>query len=59
MQNRTSLPPPPPPVEVRTWPDREAMLADRELRLSGMSPVRLLLSFALAAPAPLAAPAHR
>ncbi|MFD8109353.1 hypothetical protein [Streptomyces microflavus] len=29
MQNRPSLPPPPPPVEIRSWPDREAMLADR------------------------------
>ncbi|UUN28665.1 hypothetical protein [Streptomyces sp. FIT100] len=29
MPRRTPLPPPPPPVEIRTWPDRDAMLADR------------------------------
>ncbi|MEU6708388.1 hypothetical protein [Streptomyces wuyuanensis] len=29
MSRRTPLPPPPPPAEIRTWPDREAMLADR------------------------------
>ncbi|MER6120518.1 hypothetical protein [Streptomyces sp. NPDC001743] len=29
MANRPALPPPPPPVEIRTWPDRGALLADR------------------------------
>ncbi|MGW0118209.1 hypothetical protein [Streptomyces sp. NPDC003327] len=29
MSPRTSLPPPPPPVEIRSWSDRDALLADR------------------------------
>ncbi|MFD9794809.1 hypothetical protein ACFWXK_28115 [Streptomyces sp. NPDC059070] len=29
MSPRTPLPPPPPPVGIRTWPDRDALLADR------------------------------
>ncbi|MGW1227479.1 hypothetical protein [Streptomyces sp. NPDC001478] len=29
MSPRPALPPPPPPVEIRTWPDRAALLADR------------------------------
>ncbi|MFD4372817.1 hypothetical protein [Streptomyces sp. NPDC058486] len=29
MSPRTPLPPPPPPAEVRSWPDRGALLADR------------------------------
>ncbi|MFE7624025.1 hypothetical protein [Streptomyces sp. NPDC057509] len=29
MPPRSALPPPPPPVEIRAWPDREALLADR------------------------------
>ncbi|MBW5253236.1 hypothetical protein JGS39_30420 [Streptomyces sp. P01-B04] len=29
MSARPALPPPPPPVEIRTWPDRGALLADR------------------------------
>ncbi|MFF7036557.1 MULTISPECIES: hypothetical protein [Streptomyces] len=33
MPRRAPLPPPPPPVEIRTWPDREAMLADRAVVL--------------------------
>ncbi|MFJ7061250.1 hypothetical protein ACK8N7_13660 [Streptomyces griseobrunneus] len=33
MQRRPLLPPPPPPVEIRSWPDREAMLTDRALIL--------------------------
>ncbi|MFI1185631.1 hypothetical protein [Streptomyces californicus] len=46
MRNRPSLPPPPPPVELRSWPDREAMLADRafvlrELVRMHMGPGRL------------------
>ncbi|MEU0762604.1 hypothetical protein ABZ351_23320 [Streptomyces microflavus] len=36
MQNRPSLPPPPPPVEIRSWPDREAMLADRAFVLGAL-----------------------
>ncbi|MER8195448.1 hypothetical protein ABTY00_15980 [Streptomyces microflavus] len=36
MQNRPSLPPPPPPVEIRSWPDREAMLSDRALILGAL-----------------------
>ncbi|QIP85113.1 hypothetical protein GLX30_14970 [Streptomyces sp. Tu 2975] len=43
-----ALPPPPPPVEIRAWPDREALLADRaramgELLGLSIGPVRLLL----------------
>lgn len=33
MSRRSALPPPPPPVEIRTWPDRGALLADRALLL--------------------------
>lgn len=29
MARRTPLPPSPPPAEIRSWPDREALLADR------------------------------
>ncbi|MFB7481618.1 hypothetical protein ACFUEM_17975 [Streptomyces anulatus] len=36
MSHRPSLPPPPPPVEIRTWPDRETMLADRALILRAL-----------------------
>ncbi|MFJ3101196.1 hypothetical protein [Streptomyces sp. NPDC086835] len=49
-----ALPPPPPPAEIRAWPDREALLADRAramgelLRLS-IGPVRLLLLWLTAA----------
>ncbi|MFC8917055.1 hypothetical protein ACGF5F_03840 [Streptomyces sp. NPDC047821] len=31
MPSRSVLPPPPPPVHLRTWPGREALLADRAL----------------------------
>ncbi|WP_411081901.1 hypothetical protein [Streptomyces sp. cmx-18-6] len=46
MPPRAPLPPPPPPVEIRSWPDREAMLADRavvlrELVRMHMGPGRL------------------
>ncbi|MYS11459.1 hypothetical protein GTW71_34675 [Streptomyces sp. SID6041] len=33
MSPRSPLPPPPPPAELRSWPDREARLADRALAL--------------------------
>ncbi|MGW2472150.1 hypothetical protein [Streptomyces sp. NPDC001665] len=33
MSPRFVLPPPPPPVEIRSWPDRDALLADRSLLL--------------------------
>ncbi|WP_405665022.1 hypothetical protein OG379_23630 [Streptomyces sp. NBC_01166] len=33
MPSRSPLPPPPPPVEIRTWPDRDALLRDRALIL--------------------------
>jgi len=36
MSPRASLPPSPPPVEIRSWPGREAMLADRALILSAL-----------------------
>ncbi|MGI5402349.1 hypothetical protein ACQEVG_23475 [Streptomyces sp. CA-135486] len=47
MSSRT-LPPPPPPVEIRCWPDREALLADRakameELHRLSIGVSRLLL----------------
>ena len=29
MSRRGPLPPPPPPVHLRSWPDRDALLADR------------------------------
>lgn len=36
MSRRSALPPPPPPVEIRTWPDRGALLADRALLLGAL-----------------------
>ncbi|MFF7437886.1 hypothetical protein [Streptomyces sp. NPDC008122] len=36
MSPRTPLPPPPPPAELRSWPDREALLADRALALDAL-----------------------
>ncbi|MFF9147059.1 hypothetical protein ACF1BN_19575 [Streptomyces sp. NPDC014861] len=36
MSPRIPLPPPPPPVEVRSWPDREALLADRARALDAL-----------------------
>ncbi|WP_406146569.1 hypothetical protein [Streptomyces sp. NBC_01012] len=33
MPRSSPLPPPPPPVEIRTWPDRDALLRDRALIL--------------------------
>ncbi|MFF9425939.1 hypothetical protein [Streptomyces sp. NPDC014746] len=36
MSPRTPLPPPPPPVELRSWPDREALLADRATALDAL-----------------------
>ncbi|TXS20626.1 hypothetical protein EAO71_29275 [Streptomyces sp. ms191] len=33
MPRRTPLPPSPPPPEIRNWPDRETLLADRALAL--------------------------
>jgi hypothetical protein len=33
MSRRSPLPPPPPPVEIRSWPDRDALLRDRSLIL--------------------------
>uniref|UniRef100_A0AAU3GRZ4 Serine/threonine protein kinase n=1 Tax=Streptomyces sp. NBC_01401 TaxID=2903854 RepID=A0AAU3GRZ4_9ACTN len=33
MHRSSPLPPPPPPVEIRTWPDRDALLRDRALVL--------------------------
>ncbi|MER5893717.1 hypothetical protein [Streptomyces sp. NPDC001876] len=33
MPPRSPLPPPPPPVEMRSWPDRDALLRDRALVL--------------------------
>ncbi|MFF9506128.1 hypothetical protein ACF1BU_01820 [Streptomyces sp. NPDC014724] len=46
MFSRAQLPPPPPPVEIRSWPDREALLTDRavvlgELVKRHVSPARL------------------
>ncbi|HZX39204.1 MAG TPA: hypothetical protein VFF37_12845 [Streptomyces sp.] len=48
MSRRNPLPPPPPPVEIRAWPDREALLADRaramgELARLSIGVPRLLL----------------
>ncbi|WP_406501198.1 hypothetical protein OHA04_16180 [Streptomyces sp. NBC_01590] len=48
MSRRAQLPPPPPPVEIRAWPDREALLADRaavlgELVKAHVSPGRLAM----------------
>ncbi|MFB6816074.1 hypothetical protein ACFCV8_16200 [Streptomyces sp. NPDC056347] len=36
MSPRAQLPPPPPPVEIRAWPDREALLTDRAAVLGGL-----------------------
>ncbi|MFD7066516.1 hypothetical protein ACFV97_04670 [Streptomyces sp. NPDC059913] len=36
MSSRAQLPPPPPPVELRSWPDREALLTDRAAVLGGL-----------------------
>ncbi|MFI8519052.1 hypothetical protein ACIGEZ_14665 [Streptomyces sp. NPDC085481] len=36
MSPRSPLPPPPPPTELRSWPDREALLADRALALDAL-----------------------
>ncbi|MFD0025289.1 hypothetical protein [Streptomyces sp. NPDC058382] len=36
MPRRSALPPPPPPVEIRTWPDRGALLADRAVVLGAL-----------------------
>ncbi len=33
MPRRAPLPPPPPPVAIRSWPDRDALLADRAVVL--------------------------
>ncbi|MFF5725551.1 hypothetical protein [[Kitasatospora] papulosa] len=33
MPSRSPLPPPPPPVEIRAWPDRDALLRDRAVVL--------------------------
>ncbi|MFG3531596.1 hypothetical protein ACGF8B_33395 [Streptomyces sp. NPDC047917] len=48
MSRRAQLPPPPPPVEIRSWPDREAMLTDRaavlgELVRAHVAPGRLAM----------------
>ncbi|NUK08556.1 hypothetical protein HRW18_11160 [Streptomyces lunaelactis] len=54
MSRSNSLPPPPPPVEMRAWPDRESLLADRakamaELRRRSIDPIRLVLLWLTAA----------
>ncbi|MFE6663103.1 hypothetical protein ACFVFH_06000 [Streptomyces sp. NPDC057697] len=36
MSPRAPLPPPPPPVGIRSWPDREALLADRAAVLDAL-----------------------
>ncbi|MEU9094661.1 hypothetical protein [Streptomyces sp. NPDC048428] len=36
MPPRSALPPPPPPVEIRSWPDRGALLADRAFILGAL-----------------------
>lgn len=36
MSPRTPLPPPPPPAELRSWPDRGALLADRARALDAL-----------------------
>lgn len=41
MSRRSALPPPPPPVEIRTWPDRGALLADRALLLGELVKMHL------------------
>ncbi|MEV6259783.1 hypothetical protein AB0M42_03290 [Streptomyces sp. NPDC051784] len=37
MSRRAPLPPPPPPAEIRSWPDRGALLRDRALVLSELT----------------------
>ncbi|MFC4606513.1 hypothetical protein ACFO9E_01540 [Streptomyces maoxianensis] len=37
MSRRNPLPPPPPTVELRAWPDREALLADRARAMGELS----------------------
>ncbi|MEU3605272.1 hypothetical protein AB0E83_07400 [Streptomyces sp. NPDC035033] len=37
MSSRIPLPPPPPPAELRSWPDRDALLADRALALGELT----------------------
>ncbi|WP_406862581.1 hypothetical protein ABZO31_20010 [Streptomyces sp. HUAS MG47] len=37
MARRTPLPPPPPPAELRTWPARDAMLADRAFAMGELT----------------------
>ncbi|MFF9474548.1 hypothetical protein ACF1E9_18240 [Streptomyces roseolus] len=37
MSPRIPLPPPPPPAELRSWPDREALLADRALAVGELT----------------------
>ncbi|MER6994621.1 hypothetical protein [Streptomyces sp. NPDC000410] len=37
MSRRNPLPPPPPPEEIRAWPDREALIADRAAVLGGLT----------------------
>ncbi|MFD3652674.1 hypothetical protein [Streptomyces sp. NPDC058620] len=44
MPRRSPLPPPPPPVELRSWPGRQAMLADRAVVLGEL--VRMHLGHA-------------
>ncbi|MCX4770430.1 MULTISPECIES: hypothetical protein [unclassified Streptomyces] len=41
MSRRSALPPPPPPVEIRAWPDRGALLADRALILGELVKMHL------------------
>ncbi|MGW2561049.1 hypothetical protein ACWCXB_17730 [Streptomyces sp. NPDC001514] len=36
MSRRNPLPPPPPPEHIRTWPDRDALLADRAVVLGDL-----------------------
>ncbi|MFE3514909.1 hypothetical protein [Streptomyces sp. NPDC059166] len=37
MSRRAPLPPPPPPTELRSWPDRDALLRDRALVLGELT----------------------
>ncbi|MFD4758893.1 hypothetical protein ACFWOJ_08325 [Streptomyces sp. NPDC058439] len=41
MFRRAQLPPPPPSVEIRSWPDREALLADRAVVLGELVKVHV------------------
>ncbi|MFC9248791.1 hypothetical protein ACFT7S_33595 [Streptomyces sp. NPDC057136] len=41
MSRRSPLPPPPPPVELRSWPDRQAMFADRAVVLGALVTMHL------------------